>query len=131
MKQDPNWKKVSTGYKPLSLYSLIEKTILTQSETQYPFATVYAQEQAFYAFRQETTMSNTPWYKRFNTKLDVGTASVSRINTRVYWNKWLWSCTKPRSSLSQPPTNKTSVKKQRSDTHPWLSYYKVALNTPN
>jgi hypothetical protein len=39
MKQDPDWKTVSTSYNPLSLFSLIEKTILTQSKTQYPFAT--------------------------------------------------------------------------------------------
>jgi hypothetical protein len=35
---------------------------------------VYAQEQAFYNFRQETAITNTQWYERFNTKLDVGTA---------------------------------------------------------
>jgi hypothetical protein len=29
MKQDPDWKTVSTAYNPLSLFSLIEKTILT------------------------------------------------------------------------------------------------------
>ena len=74
MKQDPDWKTVSTAYDPLTLFSLIEKTILTQSETRYPFATVYAQEQAFYNFRQEAAITNTQWYERFNTKLDVGIA---------------------------------------------------------
>jgi hypothetical protein len=76
MKQDPDWTKVSTSFNQLPLYSLIEKTILTQSETQYPFATIYyAQKQAFYSFKQETTMSNTQWYERFNRKLNVGTAA--------------------------------------------------------
>ena len=74
MKQDSDWTTVSTSFNPLALYSLIEKTVLTQSETLYQFATIYAQEQAFYSFRQDTTMSNTQWYERFNTKLDVGTA---------------------------------------------------------
>ena len=74
MKQDPDWHTVSKSFNPLALYSLIEKTVLTQSETMYAFATIYAQEQVFYAFRQDSSMSNTQWYERFNTKLDVGAA---------------------------------------------------------
>ena len=73
MKQDADWTAVSTSYEPLSLYRLIEKTILAQTEDQYPFATVYDQEFTFYLFRQET-MSNPQWYERFNTKIDVGNA---------------------------------------------------------
>jgi hypothetical protein len=52
MKQDADWITVSTSYDPLSLYRLIEKTILAQTEDQYPFATGYAQELAFYSFKQ-------------------------------------------------------------------------------
>ena len=73
MKQDPDWTTVSTSYDPLSLYRLIEKTILAQTEDQYPFATVYDQELAFYSFRQDS-LSNPQWYERFNTKVDVGAA---------------------------------------------------------
>ena len=73
MKQDPDWSTVSTSYKPLSLHRLIEKTILAQTEDQYPFATVYDQELAFYSFRQGT-MSNPQWYERFNTKINVADA---------------------------------------------------------
>ena len=39
MKQDIDWNAVSTSYDPLALYRLIEKTILAQTEDQYPFAT--------------------------------------------------------------------------------------------
>jgi hypothetical protein len=73
LKQDTDWTTVSTSYNPLTLYRLIEKTTLAQTEDQYPFATVYDQEQAFYAFRQDT-LSNAQWYERFNTKVDVGAA---------------------------------------------------------
>jgi hypothetical protein len=52
---------------------LIEKTILAQTEDQYPFATVYDQELSFYAFQQDS-LSNPQWYKRFNIKVDVGAA---------------------------------------------------------
>jgi hypothetical protein len=63
----------STSYNPSELYRLIEKTTLAQMEDQYPFATVYDQELGFYSFWQET-MSNPQWYKKFNTKIDVGLA---------------------------------------------------------
>jgi hypothetical protein len=78
MKQDTDWNTVSTSYDPLILYRLIEKTILAQTEDQYPFATVYDQELAFYAFRQDS-LSNPQWYERFNTKVDVGAAHHNSV----------------------------------------------------
>jgi hypothetical protein len=77
MKQDTDWAVVSTSYDPLTLYCLIERTILAQTEDQYPFTTVYDQELSFYSFKQET-LSNPQWYERFNTKVDVSeTISVT------------------------------------------------------
>jgi hypothetical protein len=73
MKQDTNWNTASTSYNPLELYRLIKKMTLAKMEDQYPFATVYDQELGFYSFWQET-MSNPQWYKKFNTKVDVGSA---------------------------------------------------------
>ena len=73
MKQDTDWNAVSISYDPLTLYRLIEKMILAQTEDQYPFATVYDQELAFYSFRQDS-LSNPQWYERFNTKVDVSAA---------------------------------------------------------
>jgi hypothetical protein len=73
MKQDSDWLTVNTSFDPLALYRLIEKTTLAQTEDQYPFATVYAQELAFYSFKQDS-LTNPQWYARFNTKVDVGAA---------------------------------------------------------
>jgi len=73
MKQDADWTTVSTSYDPLTLFRLIEKTVLAQTEDQYPFATVYDQEHAFYSFRQET-LTNPQWYEKFNTRIDVAEA---------------------------------------------------------
>jgi hypothetical protein len=73
MKQDSDWLPINTSFDPLALYRLIEKITLAQSEDQYPFATVYAQERAFYSFKQENS-TNTQWYDRFNTRVDVGAA---------------------------------------------------------
>ena len=73
MKQDTEWNVVRTFYDPMTFYQLIEKTVLGQMEDQHPFATVYNQYLDFYAFRQDN-QSNPQWYKRFNTKVDVGEA---------------------------------------------------------
>jgi hypothetical protein len=73
MKQDTNSNMTSMSYNPLELFWLIKKMTLAQTEDQYPFTTVYDQELNFYSFRQET-MSNPQWYKKFNTKVDVGSA---------------------------------------------------------
>jgi hypothetical protein len=53
-KQDTEWTNVSTSYDPLTLYRLIERTVMAQTQDQYPFATVYDQELSFHSFRQET-----------------------------------------------------------------------------
>jgi hypothetical protein len=73
MKHDPDWTTASESYDPLTLFKLIEKTVLAQTEDQYPFATVYEQECTLYSFAQNT-LSNEQWYERFNTRIDVGTA---------------------------------------------------------
>ena len=41
MKHDADWMLASESYDPLTLLKLIEKTILAQTEDQYPYATVY------------------------------------------------------------------------------------------
>jgi hypothetical protein len=52
MKQDMDCNTVSILYDPLTLFRLIERTVLAQTEDQYPFATVYDQELSFYSFKQ-------------------------------------------------------------------------------
>jgi hypothetical protein len=73
MKQDTDWNTVSISYDPLTLYRLIERTVLAQTEDQYSFATVYDQELSCYSFKQDN-MSNPQWYERFNKKVDVSGA---------------------------------------------------------
>jgi hypothetical protein len=78
MKQNTDWNTVSILHDPLTLYRLIERTVLALTEDQYPFATVYDQELSFYSFKQEN-LSNPQWYERFNTKVDVsGAIGVNR-----------------------------------------------------
>ena len=73
MKQETEWNVARTYYEPMTLYRLIEKNVLGQTEDQYHFKTVYNQELGFYVFRQDT-LSKLQWYERFNTKVDFGEA---------------------------------------------------------
>jgi hypothetical protein len=73
MKHDTDWVPASESYDPLTLLKLIEKTILAQTEDQYPYATVYDIECGIYSFSQNL-LTNEQWYERFNTRVDVGEA---------------------------------------------------------
>jgi hypothetical protein len=78
MNQDTDWNTVIISYDPLALYRLIKRTVLAQTEDQYPFATVYSHELSFYSFNQDN-LSNPQWYERFNTKVDAsGAIGVTR-----------------------------------------------------
>ena len=70
MKQDKNWAAVSTSYKPLELYKLMERVILKQSEDQYPLAALWEQLTNVTNARQGN-LTNNKWYDRFNTKVEV------------------------------------------------------------
>ena len=73
MKQDVICITVTTSSDQLQLISIINKTVLAQTEDQYPFAIVYEQELLLYSFHQNT-MTNDQWYDQFNSKVDDVTA---------------------------------------------------------
>ena len=75
MKHDPDWDTASMSYNPLKFMALIEKTILSQTEYQYPLATVYEQEVKFYSFHQYN-LTEDQWCERFNTKVDIRSSIV-------------------------------------------------------
>ena len=70
MKQEKAWAAVSASYKPLELYKLIESVVIKQTEDQYPVAAVWDQYMAVYSAKQGS-LTNTKWYERFNTKVEV------------------------------------------------------------
>jgi hypothetical protein len=73
MKHDPEWAMTTKSFDPLLLMKLIEKTILAQTDDQYPYATVYDLEVALFGI-QQNELKNEQWYTKFNTRIDVGDA---------------------------------------------------------
>jgi hypothetical protein len=70
MKQEKLWVAVSNSYKPLELYKLTESVVLKQTKDQYPVAVVWDQYSAVFNAKQRS-LSNTEWYEKFNTKVEV------------------------------------------------------------
>ena len=61
------------SHDPLQMYSLIERTVLAQTEQCNPIATVIEFKLKLYLFEQ-WTLSNADWYEQFNTKVDNATS---------------------------------------------------------
>jgi hypothetical protein len=70
MKQDKGWPAVSVSYNPLSLYKLMERVIMKQTEDQYPVAALWEQLCNVTQAKQGN-MTNIEYYERLNTKIDV------------------------------------------------------------
>ena len=73
MKYEKEWAAVEKSFDPLQLIALIIKVVLSQTEDQYPYATVYNQKLSMYTFKQED-LTNQQWYERFNTRIDISQA---------------------------------------------------------
>jgi hypothetical protein len=66
LKQDPTWSAVSISYDPLTLYAIIKRVILKQTDDQYPFAAIHEQALAVHSTKQGT-LTNARWHEHFNT----------------------------------------------------------------
>ncbi len=95
MKQDVSWTTFSTSYDPLELYRLIEGVVLKQTEDQYPFAVVHKQSLAVLNTKQGG-LSNTQWYKRFNTRHNVARSVGVELGRKVLWKY----CAQSKHSMS-------------------------------
>ena len=118
MKQDVIWTTVEKLYNPLQLISIIEKTVLSQTEYQYPFTTVYKQELSLYGFHQNT-MTNYQWYERFNTKVDVGTSIGV---TRQYPVLLEWNTQSTHSASHQDINNDQNIEIPKDAEERYLIY---------
>jgi hypothetical protein len=95
MKQDTSWTTVSTSYNPLELYRLIKRVVLKQTKDQYPFAAVHEQSLAVPNTKQGG-LSNTQWYKHFNTRHNVACSVGVELEHKVLWEY----CAQSKHSMS-------------------------------
>ena len=118
MKQDIIWTTVATSNDLLQLISITEKTVLAQTEDQYPFAIVYEQELSLCNFYQNT-MTNDQWYARFNTIVYVGTyIGVTRQHSVILE----WTAQSIHITSYQDITNDQKIEIQTYAEERYLTY---------
>jgi hypothetical protein len=86
MKQDADWQIVSDSYSPLKLLKLIEKIILKQSDNQYKVAIIMEQLKLLLAYCQDDGVTNTVYYDRFKTRVDVAEHIGVSFDNPVLWD---------------------------------------------
>ncbi len=86
MKQDATWQTVSDSYDPLKLLKLIEKYILKQSDNQYKIGIVIEQLKLLLTYRQDDGVTNTAYYDRFKTRVDVAEHIGVSFDNPVLWD---------------------------------------------
>jgi len=86
MKQDSNWQTVSDSYDPLKLLKLIEKYILMQSDNQYKIGIVIEQLKLLLTYRQDDGVTNTAYYDRFKSRVDVAEHIGVSFDNPVLWD---------------------------------------------
>ncbi len=77
---------MSDSYDPLKLLKLIEKYILKQSDNQYKIGIVIEQLKLLLTYRQDNGVTNTVYYDRFKTTVDVAEHIGVSFDNPVLWD---------------------------------------------
>jgi hypothetical protein len=71
MKQDTDWVTISGLFDQISLFKLIKKFVLKQSDNQYKMAVLIAKQLSILSFHQDNQIGNATYYDRFTTRVEV------------------------------------------------------------
>ena len=75
MKEDGSWDLISDLYNSIGLLALIEKYVLKQTESHYPYFAVQEEMQSILNFSQGEDMMLGAYYKKFNTPVAIADCS--------------------------------------------------------
>jgi hypothetical protein len=71
LKEDNDWEDIAANYDPIRLLNLIEKYILKQTESHYPYLAVQEEMQIMLNLSQGEDMAIGAYYKKFNTRVAI------------------------------------------------------------
>ena len=71
MKEDSDWDRISEGYDSIGLLGLIEKYILKQTESHYPYLAVQEELRSMLNFSQGDDMTLGMYYEKFATRVAI------------------------------------------------------------
>jgi hypothetical protein len=112
------------SYDPLELYRLIKRVVLKQTKDQYPFAAVHKQSLAMLNTKQGG-LSNTQWYKRFNTRHDVARSVGVELGHKVLWEY----CAQSKHSMSYNVLGTTNQAAMRQAAEDQYLVYILLINS--
>jgi hypothetical protein len=71
LKKDRHWESIPLAYNPIGLLQLIEKYVLKQTESHYPYLVVQEEMQSMLNFSQGEDMSLGMFYEKFTTRVAI------------------------------------------------------------
>jgi hypothetical protein len=71
MKQDTDWMTISGLFNPISLFKLIKKFVLKQSDNHYKMVVLIAEQLSILLLRQDDQIGNATYYDWFTSRVEV------------------------------------------------------------
>ena len=71
LKEDVDWQAILDGYDSIRLMALIEKYVLKQTESHYPYLAVQEQSRSMLNFAQGDDVNIGTYYEKFTTRIAI------------------------------------------------------------
>ncbi len=71
LKEDATWDTISDSYDSIGLLTLIEKYVLKQTKSHYPYSAVQEESRSMLNFAQSEDMTLRMYYKKFTTRVAI------------------------------------------------------------
>ena len=123
---DVQWETVNRNQKPLELYTLIEKVVMQQTGDEYPAINLVDNLLAVLTLKQQNNQSNTQWYEKLNTRVDVAESVGVEFNN--FTSLWEYCC-KARSWGNYDTLTDAEKQQIREDSKERLLGYLLIANS--
>ena len=117
---------VNKNQKPLELYSLIERVVMKQTGDEYQPCNLTDNLLAVLTMKQPNNMSNSQWYEKFNTRVDV--AESVGVEFDVYRSMWNY-CVETKGWNDYDTLTANEQKEIRSESKERLFAYLLIRNS--
>ena len=71
LKEDVDWQAILDGYDSIRLMALIEKYVLKQTESHYPYLAVQEESRSMLNLAQGDDMTIGAYYEKFTTRMAI------------------------------------------------------------
>ena len=123
LKEDGDWEDIAEKYDSIRLLKLIEKYVLKQTESHYPYLAVQEEMRSMLNFSQGEDMTLGMYYEKFNTRVAIAESAGCTFMTETLLDTEteLLHPGTPYESLI--PTEKARVEKTARDKYLAVLYF--------